>query len=70
MGGPGMLETHRLTQNEDTTWTCEICRWTWKHRPESSCPGVPQYMYGAWPASLYTYTQLRRMKLKPVAGVV
>lgn len=25
-------------------------------------------MYGAWPASLYTYTQLRRMKLKPVAG--
>jgi DNA polymerase III epsilon subunit-like protein len=59
---------HVLTRNDNCTYTCSVCAWTWTSSPQSPCPGVPRYGYGAWPSTLYTFTQLRRMKRKPIAG--
>ncbi len=59
---------HNLTHHPDKTYTCALCQWSWKRPPVSSCPGVPRYRYGQWPEHLYTFTQLRRMKRKPING--
>lgn len=55
------------TKNENGAIVCENCRWKWKHEPQSVCPGVLRYGWNEWPENLKTKTQLREMKLKPVA---
>jgi hypothetical protein len=56
---------HQLSHLSDGQYTCVLCRWMWRTKPRSPCVGVPCYEYGCWPNTLYTATQLRRMKLKP-----
>lgn len=56
---------HQLSQLSDGQYNCALCHLRWRTKPRSPCVGVPCYQYGCWPATLYTATQLRRMKLKP-----
>jgi DNA polymerase III epsilon subunit-like protein len=46
---------------------CMRCLREWSRLRSSRrwCPGVPWYSYGSAPDHLYTYSQLRRMGLKP-----
>jgi len=56
---------HQLICLPNGQYTCALCKWTWHIQPRSPCVGVPRFDYGAWPNTLFTVTQLRRMKLKP-----
>ena len=56
---------HQLSRLPNGQFTCALCQWTWRTQPRSPCVGVPRFDYGQWPSTLYTATQLRRMKLKP-----
>ena len=55
---------HKTTKTNDG---CKyvICRWTWKSRPATTCPGVPKYVSGAALAHLKTKGQLKALWLKP-----
>ncbi|GCE15300.1 3'-5' exonuclease [Tengunoibacter tsumagoiensis] len=57
---------HVLSQQINGNYTCSVCLGDWKKEPSSLCPGAIRYLYGSWPEHLYTYTQLRRLKLKPL----
>jgi DNA polymerase III epsilon subunit-like protein len=59
-------QAHSISQLPDGRYTCSVCLWIWKKSPTSPCPSVAHYQYGAWPEHLYTFTQLREKKLKPV----
>jgi len=59
---------HQLERDCDGGYSCPVCIWSWVRKPRGTCPGVPHYGYGDWPEDLYTFTQLRRMKLRPGGG--
>lgn len=67
---------HQLSQTEDGTWTCSVCRWTWKYLPTGTwkgvpmeeCPGLPRYRHGEQPEHVATETELRRRGLKRGEG--
>jgi DNA polymerase-3 subunit epsilon len=56
---------HQLSLSENGQYRCALCQRRWRTKPRSPCVGVPCYEYGCWPDTLYTATQLRRLKLKP-----
>lgn len=56
---------HELEKLPDGGWTCSTCRWEWKSKPQTLCPGVPRYDWGDVPDHLKTQTQLGKMGLKP-----
>lgn len=59
---------HQLSRDGDG-WTCVVCRWTWKSRPDGPCPGRPRYTWQTAAAGgLATKTQLSRQGLKPAPG--
>lgn len=58
---------HEIIRSVDGQFHCLRCRLSWQRQPKTYCAGVPVFRYGAWPASFYTYTQLRRdLKMKPL----
>ena len=44
---------------------CTICKWTWKSKPVSICPGVQRFEWGTAPENLKTVGQLKKVGLKP-----
>jgi len=46
-------------------YQCAVCKWTWKSKPASSCPGVQRFEWGTAPENLKTTGQLKKMGLKP-----
>ena len=58
-------QQHTLVTTETGGYTCTTCEWRWKHVPREACPGVKRYAYGQVPATLVTFTELRRRHLKP-----
>jgi hypothetical protein len=49
-------------------WTCSVCLWHWKSKPQSLCPGVPRYTWEQVPSHLKTQTQLGKIGLKVAPG--
>lgn len=42
----------------DNRYHCEVCKQSFKHRPDKTCPGATVYSWGAWPEHLLTKKQL------------
>lgn len=59
---------HQLARS-DNGWTCSVCAWSWKGRPDTGCPGRHRYTWQtAAAAELATRTQLGRQGLKLAPG--
>lgn len=46
-------------------FTCTVCKWSWKSKPQSNCPGVVRYERHQAPEHLKTKSQLHKMSLHP-----
>lgn len=55
---------HEIVKTE-IGYQCNVCKWNWKSKPVSDCPGVQRYEWGAAPANLKTAGQMKKDKLKP-----
>lgn len=49
---------HTLVPLEKGGFECTVCGRTWVKSPQSDCPGVRMYGWGAWPEHLLTKKQL------------
>ena len=54
-------------EKTETGFQCTVCKWNWKSRPTSDCPGVQRYEWGTAPDNLKTIGQLKKAGLKPNA---
>lgn len=62
------MSEHNL-EKEKQGWSCSVCQWKWKTKPQTLCPGVPRYEWGhEIPAHLKTQTQIGKLGLKPAKG--
>lgn len=55
---------HDIVKTE-TGFQCKVCKWSWKSRPVTDCPGVQRYEWGTAPENLKTIGQLKKIGLKP-----
>lgn len=59
-------QTEHCLEKHSDGWTCSICQWRWKSKPQTLCPGIIRYEW--WhnvPEHLKTKTQLNKIGLKP-----
>lgn len=63
---PLAFREHELSRDlKSEKLVCSLCRWSWKTRPVSECPGVPRYEYADIPVTLAHKTALRERYLRP-----
>ena len=55
---------HDIVKSE-IGYQCTVCKWNWKRKPVSYCPGVQRYVWGDAPENLKTIGQLKKIGLKP-----
>jgi hypothetical protein len=58
-----------LLSSDNGVYTCALCGWKWRSKPNDDCPGLPRYDSGqAKVVGLATVAELRRIGLRPAPG--
>lgn len=59
---------HNLFKTE-RTWHCESCKWQWRGKPRTACPGLPRYDWSTVPQNLLLEADFKYHNFKKPDGV-